>query len=111
MMYYQRQEHSPSEKVSNGVSRRIAHLDKLLMAVIDFSGGPMKEADPFHSHPHEQVSYVAEGELEVYIGKEMTVLKKGDIFRVPSSLPHTVRTLTEHVRLIDSFSPLREEFL
>ena len=110
-MYYQKQEITPSEKISTGVSRRIAYLDKLMMTVIDFTGGPMQEADPFHFHPHEQVSYVAEGELEVYIDEEMSILKKGDIFRVPSSLPHTVRTLTGHVQLIDSFSPIREDFI
>jgi len=111
MKYYQKSRDTPAEEIGGGVFRRVNHLEKLMMAVIDFTGGPMKQADPFHSHPHEQISYVSEGRLEVFIGKEMSVLEKGDTFRVPSSVPHTVRTLTEHVRLVDSFSPVREEFI
>lgn len=32
-------------------------------SVIDFDDGPTSEPDPPHSHPHEQVSYVSEGEI------------------------------------------------
>ncbi|MBN1180798.1 MAG: cupin domain-containing protein [Bacteroidales bacterium] len=95
----------------NNIERRLAHLNDLMTAIIDFSNGPMIQPDPPHSHPHEQISYVAEGELYVFIGEEKYHLKEGDVFAVPSGVPHTVQTLTGNVRLIDSFSPIREDFI
>lgn len=53
------------------------------MAVIDFRDGPSEAADPPHSHSHQQVSYVAAGELLVHIGDDATRLGPDDIFTVP----------------------------
>jgi quercetin dioxygenase-like cupin family protein len=100
-----------NEKVSPTFERRIASLDKLMMVVCDFTGGPAKEPDKPHSHPHEQITYVAEGELFLFIGDEKHVLSKGDMFTAPSDVPHCIQTLSQHVRLIDTFSPIREDFL
>jgi quercetin dioxygenase-like cupin family protein len=82
-----------------------------MMAVIDFRDGPTGQPDPPHSHPHEQVSYVAAGELIVFIGDEQTRLGPGDMFSVPPDVPHSVQLLTEYVRLVDTFHPVRDEFL
>jgi hypothetical protein len=32
-------------------------------------------------------------------------------FTVPSGVPHAVQTLTPHERVVDAFSPVREDFL
>ena len=58
---------SPSTKVKDGVQRRLIHTDELMMAVIDFVGGPWKQPDPPHSHVHEQTTYVAEGEIIFFL--------------------------------------------
>jgi quercetin dioxygenase-like cupin family protein len=95
-----------------GLRRRLIHTDQLMMVIVEFTGGPAGVADPFHDHPHEQVSYIAEGELILFIdGVGKKQLRKGDLFAIPSGIPHTVQTLTERVRIIDSFTPLREDFL
>jgi len=99
------------EKVSPDFERSIAHLENLMVVVCDFTNGPMKEQEPPHSHPHEQITYVAEGELELYKDNVMFNLVKGDIILIPSGIPHCIRTLTPHVKLIDSFSPVRKDFL
>ena len=102
---------NPSQQIKPGLKRRIAYLDNILVAVIDFEEGPMAEPDPPHSHVHEQITYVAEGELWFFIEDRKYRLQKGDIFKVPSHKPHTVQTISEHVRLIDSFTPVREDFI
>lgn len=102
---------TPAETIAEGVERRLGHLDNLMIAVIDFHDGPTTEPDPPHSHPHEQVSYVAEGEIIFILDGEGTRLGPGDVFLVPSGKPHTIQRLTEHVRLVDCFTPLREDFL
>jgi hypothetical protein len=33
------------------------------------------------------------------------------MFTAPSGRPHTVQLLTKNVRLVDSFNPVREDFL
>jgi unsaturated pyranuronate lyase len=99
------------EVIAAGRKRYLAKTDNLMLAVIDFHDGPTTEPDPPHTHPHEQVSYVATGEIIFFLDEEPTRLVPGDIFTVPPNVPHTVQLLTEHVRLIDAFTPLREDFL
>ncbi len=100
-----------AKKISDVAERKLIHLDQLMMAKIDFSNGPMKEPEPPHSHPHEQITYVAAGEIVIFIGEEQHRLREGDMFAVPGNVPHCLQTLTEKVTLIDSFTPLRNEFL
>jgi quercetin dioxygenase-like cupin family protein len=97
--------------ISAGRSRYLAHTDHLMAVVVDFHDGPASTPDPPHSHPHEQVSYVAAGELILVMGEEKTRLSAGDLFTVPAHVPHAVQTLSPHVRLIDAFNPIREDFL
>ena len=99
------------EAIGEGRTRYLVNTEKLMMAVIDFRDGPTEEPDPPHSHPHEQISYVVSGELIVLIGDEQTRLGPGDMFTVPPDIPHTVQLLTEYVRLVDTFHPIRDEFL
>jgi len=99
------------EQIGPGRERYLGYTDKLMMVIIDFNDGPTSEPDPPHSHPHEQVSYVVSGEVIVYIGEEATRMAPGDIFTVPPNVPHTVQLLTEYVRLVDTFTPIRDEFL
>ena len=99
------------ESIADRRERYITHTDNLMMVVIDFNDGPTTEPDPAHSHPHEQVSYVAAGEVIFFLDGEPHPLKPGDMFTVPANIPHTVQLLTPHVRLVDTFTPLREDFL
>ena len=97
--------------IREGAERRFGHTDNLMMVVIDFNDGPQTEPDPPHAHLHEQVSYVAEGEINFFLEGECERLGPGDMFLVPPDKPHSIQLLTEHVRLVDCFHPLREDFL
>jgi quercetin dioxygenase-like cupin family protein len=101
----------PVAQIRDGAERRIGRTDSLMIVVIDFHDGPKYEPDPPHSHPHEQVSYVAEGEIIFLMDGQETRLGPGDLFLVPSGNPHSIQQLTEHVRLVDCFTPIREDFL
>lgn len=102
----------PYEKVKEGVQRKIIHTGDLMTVLIDFTNGPWEEPEPPHAHPHVQTSYVALGEIIFYCeGEPDQHLKAGDLFAVPSGKKHTIRLLTEKVRLVDSFNPVREDFL
>ena len=106
-----KQEEAVVETIGEKRTRYLTHTDTLMMVVIDFNDGPTSEPDPPHDHPHEQVSYVAAGEIVVFLDGEPTQLGPGDIFTVPPNIPHSVQLLTKHDRLVDTFTPLREDFL
>lgn len=64
---------------------------------------------PEHSHPHEQVVHQLDGELEVTVDGETTVLKAGMVGVVPPGAVHSGRALTD-CRTMDAFAPVREDY-
>lgn len=100
------------EKINEGLERRLVHTESLMTAVLDFSGGPKSEPDPFHSHPHEQTCYIAKGKVLFLMEGEAPVeLSEGDLFYVPSGKSHAIQLLSTEARLVDSFTPIRKDFL
>jgi len=98
--------------VKDGLSRRFVCTDNLMMVVIDFTNGPWPEPEPVHHHVHEQTTYVAEGEIVFFCeGEPAQRLKAGDMFWVPSGKKHGIQLLSVSAKLIDSFNPIRQDFL
>lgn len=64
---------------------------------------------PQHSHPHEQISIVVEGEFELTIEGKTDVLHQGRIAIIPSGASHSGRAVTD-CEIVDVFSPVREEY-
>jgi quercetin dioxygenase-like cupin family protein len=102
---------TPRQKISPARERYLTHTNHLMMAVLDFNDGPTEEPDPPHSHPHEQITYVAEGRVRFFLGSQPYDLSAGDMIAVPADVPHSIQLLTAYARLVDTFSPVREEFL
>ena len=94
--------------------RREVHSEHMMMTIVDFADGP-SEAAPPHQHPHEQLTYIAEGEVNFFIGEGATRtidrVKAGDMVVVPPNAPHTVELVSTTARLIDCFHPIRKDFL
>lgn len=102
----------PAEMLREGLSRRIIRTNQLMSVALDIEGGPWKEPEPFHSHPHEQTTYVASGEvLFCSEGSVPEHLNAGDLIAVPSGVPHSIQLLSPSARLIDTFSPVRDDFI
>lgn len=98
--------------VRRGLSRRFAHTEHLMVVVIDFIDGPWREPEPLQHHVHEQVTYVVEGEILFFCEGEKTErLVAGDMFWVPPDKRHGIQLLSSTARLVDSFTPIREDFL
>ena len=68
-------------------------------------GAPLPE----HSHPHEQVVNVIEGEFELTINGDTTRLGLRSVAIVPSNAVHSGKALTK-CRIINVFSPVREDY-
>lgn len=98
-------------EIMPGRQRYLAYGDSLMMVVLDLTDGPTSHPDPLHVHPHEQITYVSEGRVLFFLGHGVHELGTGDMIVVPPNQPHGIQSLTTHVRLIDVFNPIREEFL
>ena len=111
MMAVQRYSEMKAVRVRDGVERRLGYVENLMMTIFDFDNGPQTEPDPPHTHPHVQVSYVVEGEIIFFLDGNGERLGPGDMFLVPPDKPHSIQLLTQHVRLVDCFNPIRQDFL
>ena len=96
------------EATEPGVKRKImAYGEDLMVVRVVFEAGAVGKA---HQHPHRQASYVESGVFDVTIDGKTQRLTTGDTFFVPGNLVHGV-TAVEAGQLVDSFTPMREEFL
>jgi len=98
-------------KITNcepGVTRKVlSYSDELMMCEISFEKGAKGNV---HSHPHLQITYIAEGAFEFMIDGETKLVKKGDSVYMPSDAVHGV-TCLEAGKLVDVFNPKRDEFI
>lgn len=99
---------TPIEEMAPGVTRQImGYNSDLMLVLVNFKKGGIGAN---HSHPHQQVTYVESGVFEVNIEGKKEILRGGDAFVVPSNADHGVICMEDGV-LVDSFSPLREDFI
>lgn len=98
----------PSERQDTGVERRVlAYCDAVMCVENRFLAG---QTGPLHSHPHTQITYVAEGEFRFTIGTETRVVKKGDALLKQNGVEHGCVCLQDGV-LLDIFAPMRRDFV
>lgn len=91
-----------------GVTRKVmGYNDDVMMCEISFEKGAEGK---FHSHPHTQVTYVAEGKFAFTVSGERKEVSKGDCIFMPPGAEHGTVCL-EAGKLVDVFSPKREDFL
>ena len=64
---------------------------------------------PGHSHPHEQVVNVLEGELEFNLGGDVQIMKAGQVAVIPGDVEHSAKGVTD-CKVIDVFYPVREDY-
>jgi quercetin dioxygenase-like cupin family protein len=67
---------------------------------------------PPHSHPHEQLGFLIEGEGDLYIGEEKRHIVAQCTFVAHSNIPHNFdATGSRPAVLIECFAPPREDYL
>lgn len=82
------------------------HSEQITVAYWTIAAGA---ALPEHSHPHEQISNLIEGEFEMVIEGERRLLKPGEVAVIPSHVRHAGKAVTA-CRIIDVFHPVRQEY-
>ena len=90
-----------------GARTRTFWGDNVLLSLVEIDAGAEV---PNHTHPHEQAGIVIEGEMEMGIGGEVRTIRPGDMYIIPGNVEHYARSESTPVKVLDIFSPVREEF-
>lgn len=96
------------ESAGEGIVRQImGYNDNLMMVKVKFETGAIGTP---HTHPHTQTTYVASGVFEFTTDGETKIVRPGDCVYMKPGILHGCICLEAGV-LIDTFSPMREDFL
>jgi len=105
-MYFHNPETRPFKQTAPGIQARTFWGEKLMLALVDLEANAVLTA---HSHPHEQCSYILEGEVEFEVGGQSRLVKAGDIVTIPGDVEHVVKVGPKPAKVLDIFTPLRED--
>ncbi|MCL2044622.1 MAG: cupin domain-containing protein [Treponema sp.] len=97
-----------SQNPAPGVIRKVLAYSDTIMAVEHcFETGAV---GALHSHPHTQITYIAEGRFRFTVGDEEKEVGKGDTLCKQNGVQHGCVCLEKGI-LIDIFTPMREDFV
>ncbi len=96
----------PVEMVPGVWRRTLSWGERLMIVHVILEEGAVVRA---HRHPHEQITYIVEGELSMDVEGRTYVLVAGDSLQFPADVEHGA-TAVKRTLVIDSFSPPREEY-
>lgn len=105
MQYLHLDEIEEKELVS-GFKVRFVHSENMTFSFWSIEAGAQL---PEHSHPHEQVTNVLEGEFELTVDNESKRLGPGSVVIIPPHTVHSGKSVTRS-RVIDVFYPIREDY-
>ena len=97
----------PKMELFPGIRSALAAGEHLMLSALEMEHGGVV---PEHSHPHEQAGLVLEGRLRLRIGGEERELAPGDAFLIPSHVAHSGEVTEGPARVLDIFSPVREDY-
>ena len=96
------------EDLGGGVSRKMLGYDnQIMMVYVKFREGAVGSP---HQHFHTQATFCAAGKFEFTIDGVKQIIAAGDGVYIAPNLLHSAVCL-EAGMLIDTFSPVREDFL
>lgn len=92
-----------------GATRKVLSFGNDVMNVeVSFEKGAV---GALHTHPHEQISYVVSGSFEYELDGDKRIMTKGDTVYIAPNVIHGCTALEDNSVLLDTFSPIREDFL
>ncbi len=106
-LYFPTPEECGRHTIFAGVHVRTCAADKMMLSLVDLEPNSVVEE---HSHPHEQVGMLLEGEAVFFIGGEEKTLRPGDFYRIPGNVKHKVIVKDRPAKALDIFYPIREEY-
>jgi quercetin dioxygenase-like cupin family protein len=96
-----------ARELAPGVTTRIFPGDRAMLSVVTIAPNA---AGTLHDHPEEQWGVLLEGSAVRIQGGEEIAVRKGDFWRTPGGVPHTMRAGPEGCRVLDIFAPPRDAY-
>lgn len=93
-------------ELAPGLTGYYTHGEKMTLGLVEIEAGSSLAE---HKHPHEQITYIIEGHLDMMIGGKPYSLTGGMCQVIPSNTLHSAVAVTK-VSLIDVFNPVREDY-
>jgi quercetin dioxygenase-like cupin family protein len=81
--------------------------DEMMLSLVEMEPRAVVEE---HSHPHEQMGLMLEGEADFTIGGQQMRVTAGQMWRIPGGVLHKVVAGPRPVRALDVFHPPREDY-
>lgn len=81
--------------------------ENVMLNLLDMEPGSLV---PLHTHPHEQLGYVLEGELILTVQGEEHRLRAGYAYQLAGGVEHGGRAGSAGCRVLDVFHPVREDY-
>jgi quercetin dioxygenase-like cupin family protein len=100
----------PRERVTDLLERRLITGSRMMLAHVYLQKGCVV---PKHQHENEQLTYVLEGALRLWVGEDLSQVhdvRAGDVLFIPSNVPHKAEALEDTLD-VDVFSPPRQDWL
>ncbi len=94
------------KEIIPGYRARMIHSKHMTSAYWTIEAG---KSLPNHSHPHEQLSTILEGEFKLTLDGEERVVKPGDMAVIPGGVFHSGTAVTD-CKILDVFYPIREDY-
>ena len=98
--------HILPKEVFPGFVGKFIHTENMTFAYWEIKKG---SALPEHSHVHEQVVNMLEGEFEILLEGTSNHLVSGMILPIPSHAKHSGKAITD-CKILDVFYPVREDY-
>jgi len=89
-----------------GLKAKVVHSENQTLAFWEIEAGTEL---PSHSHPHEQIAILTEGEFKLTIEGKESIMKAGMLAIIPSHAEHSGLAVTA-CKITDVFYPCREDF-
>jgi quercetin dioxygenase-like cupin family protein len=90
-----------------GVTIRTAWGERMMLSLVSFE--PHAVVEP-HSHPHEQMGMLLEGEMELTVGGQTRRLTPGQMWSIPGGVVHSAVAGDRPVKALDVFCPVRDDY-
>lgn len=95
-----------SKEIIAGFNGRFIHSENMTFAYWTIA---KDAALPEHSHHHEQVVNMLEGEFELTVDGQPHRLMPGDVVIIPGGVSHSGRAISDS-RILDVFQPPRDDY-
>ena len=93
--------------LGDGISTRIFCGDQSMLSIVTIEPNAKGQ---IHSHPQEQWGFLIEGSGIRIQGGEEVVIKKGDFWQTPGGIDHGIIGGPDGAKVLDIFSPPRDEY-